>query len=145
MQIIYQGRVVTYANENGEPSSAPEFLRALRERLSLTQEQLARELAVSTSTLRLWEQGRAPVSPRGQAALIAIDPSFRPCRPSKSFRIDSTTIPLDIGVRAVRRLVGYSRSDLALALNVSANTVRNWENGTGVSAANLQAIYKVMK
>lgn len=40
----------------------PALVRALRQRLGLTQEQLAQELGVSFSTVNVWENGkRAPL------------------------------------------------------------------------------------
>lgn len=41
----------------------PELLKALRRRRNLTQEQLAREIGVSFSTVNLWENGRRHPQP----------------------------------------------------------------------------------
>jgi len=52
------------------PSTTPSLIRGLRNRLNLSQEQLAQQLNVSFATINRWENGRA--EPQG-AARLALD------------------------------------------------------------------------
>jgi transcriptional regulator with XRE-family HTH domain len=49
-----------------------EYLRAHRDRVGLTQQQLARMIGVSQETIQQYEQGRAIPSPRNLVALAAV-------------------------------------------------------------------------
>lgn len=48
-------------------------IRELRERLGLTQEQMAARVGVSFTTISRWERGHRPPSPMAAAALARID------------------------------------------------------------------------
>lgn len=61
--------------ESGSPA---ERLRRLRDRLGLSQEQLARQLGVSFATVNRWESGRTRMSERAGRALAAFEAQSGP-------------------------------------------------------------------
>jgi len=58
--------------QGGESETASR-LRALRARLGLSQEQLARRLGVSFATVNRWESGRTRLSPRTALAIADLE------------------------------------------------------------------------
>ena len=87
--------------------------------LGLLQRELAPVLGCSKAALLMWEKGHSKPETRFWPAIIRFlgyDPSAAP----------KTTAQ---GLKAVRRINGWSQSRLARALGVDPSAVRNWESG----------------
>ena len=54
------------------PSDIPGFVRAIRQRTGLTQEQFAARLCVTFPTINRWENGRAKPSPLARRQIQAL-------------------------------------------------------------------------
>ena len=52
-------------------------LRALREKVGMTQEQLAKELGVAANTVARWERGERTIPPHLPLALKTIEQSYK--------------------------------------------------------------------
>jgi DNA-binding transcriptional regulator YiaG len=114
------------------PLSASE-IRRIREEIGISQAEFAEILGVSTNTVGYWETGRT--SPRaGSLAAIhelaeaeAVPGVGKPGSPAVVEMPREKLSPEDI--RQIRLDADMSQTDLAKELDVSINTVSNWENG----------------
>jgi transcriptional regulator with XRE-family HTH domain len=112
----------------------PTALRAARERLGLTQHQLARLVGVAGGErISRWELGLDEPRPDLLVRLARV--------------LDSPPADLLNGarhdLRGLRYCAGLSSTELAAAVHVSTRTYARWESGSWVrspSAENLQAI-----
>jgi DNA-binding transcriptional regulator YiaG len=109
------------------PSGAPTgtALRALRERLGLTRQKLAKRLQVSPSIIFLWESGRS--TPSRKANLEALRKFFDSAGSASS--PSAATAMSGPEIRAVRDRLGLSREKFAKRAGVSPSMIFLWESG----------------
>lgn len=116
----------------------PTALRAARERLGLTQHQLARLVGVAGGErVSRWELGLDEPRPDLLVCLARV--------------LESPPADLLIGarrdLRKLRYCAGLSSPELAAAVHVSTRTYSRWESGTWVrplSAENLRALARTL-
>lgn len=118
----------------------PTALRAARERMGLTQHQLARQIGVAGGErISRWELGLDEPRP---------DLFVRPARvldaaPTDLLDVDASRRDL----RALRYCVGLPVAELAAAVHVSVRSYMRWESGSWVrppSEQNLRVIARVL-
>jgi DNA-binding transcriptional regulator YiaG len=115
---------------------SPDDLRETRDRLALTQADLAQILGVSIASVASWEAGKTIPSRASRAAIAELEGAtsedverrlgrsmagrMRRARQAKSLLTPEE-------VRAIRLKHGMSQREMAEALDVSINTISNWE------------------
>jgi DNA-binding transcriptional regulator YiaG len=99
-------------------------LRALRERLGLTRQVLAKRLDVSPSIIFLWESGRS--TPSRKTNLEALRKFFKSAGSSAAAPAAAMSGP---EIRAVRDRLGLSREKFAKRAGVSPSMIFLWESG----------------
>lgn len=114
----------------------PTALRAARERLGLTQHQLARLVGVAGGErISRWELGLDEPRPDSLARLARV---------LRAQIIDLLDVdPEHCDLRALRYCAGLGASEVAAAAHISARSYARWESGSWVrppSAENLRAI-----
>jgi DNA-binding transcriptional regulator YiaG len=123
------------------PPMSADDIRALRDRLGLTQGQMAEQVGVSVNTIAGWEAGRT--SPRA-GNLEALAELGEQGPDESKFTAGAGTAPSAEEIRTFRQKNGLSQAEFAQKTGVSANTVSNWERGEtmprGKSLAKLVSI-----
>jgi DNA-binding transcriptional regulator YiaG len=127
--------------EPAPPAVKPDQIRALRERLDLTQADLGEMLGASTASVASWETAKTTPSRRSRAALAAL-------RGTSATEVEQKLESTAAGrrrsarksrdqisaaeIRALRTKAGMSQQAFARQLGVSVNTVSNWETSRTV-------------
>ncbi|MGI8749975.1 MAG: helix-turn-helix domain-containing protein [Thermoleophilaceae bacterium] len=111
--------------EPGPPIEADE-LRAMREWAGLPQKELAGRLKASVASVNAWERGTKPVPAYRRAQLRQVLAERKPPEPAP-LRADE--------LRAERRRIGWSQTELATQLGVRQTAVSTWERGEVVVPA----------
>lgn len=108
---------------NATTTPWPERLRVLRERLGMTQDEMAQHLMVSETSIRKWEAGRA--APRSGPVVGAIERLEREPTPP------APAEPWSGRVKALRGRVGLTQAEFAAALGMRSQCqISRWEAGT---------------
>ncbi len=127
----------------------PDRLKKLRDRLALTQSELADLIGVSTASVTSWETGKTTPSREMRRKIDEVRHVSRSqvderlgrggaARPRGARR---GAPPSSDEIRQMRFRVGLSQRRMAERLGVSANTISNWETGrTAPRGATLQRL-----
>jgi DNA-binding transcriptional regulator YiaG len=110
---------------------APGDIRELRERLGLTQKDMAELLEVSSSSITNWEAGRATP---GRKSRKRIEQLHEMSAEEAKQELDSIRRPqVEFSpreIRGIRKEMDLSQAEFGEKLGVSPGTVSNWETGT---------------
>jgi DNA-binding transcriptional regulator YiaG len=114
----------------------PRQIKGIREKLGLSQGELAGLIGVSAAAVGSWERGRSAPGPRNRKALagiaglnrLEVDERLGRSVPPRTPAESSALSPEEI--RKIRQGAGLSQQGLAEALGVSSNSVSNWETGS---------------
>ena len=115
-----------------------EQIRALRNRLGLTQADLAKLADASTASITAWESGRTTPGAAKRRALADIaemtveDAARKLGREGLVAGVEAMAKASEMTpekVREIRQKAGLSQRGLAEALGVSVNSISNWETG----------------
>jgi len=113
-----------------------EQIKALRDRLGLTQADLAKLAGVSTNSITAWETGRTTPQGTNRKALAEIaemeveDAARKLGREGLAAGVEAIAKTGEITpakIREIRQKAGLSQKGLAEALGVSVNSISNWE------------------
>jgi len=121
--------------EPAPPAMSADDVKALRQKIGLTQAELAQLLGVSTAAVTSWESGRtspARDKRRGLAEIRQLSRSEVLARLGRSEELATVEAKGGISpeeIRALRKQAGLSQAQLAARLGVSVNSVSNWETG----------------
>ena len=130
-------------SSRGSSAAAPSGseLRAVRERLGLTREKLAKRLQVSPSIIFLWESGRS--TPSRKANLEALRKFFESAGSGAAAPAAATMSGAEI--RALRARLGMSREKFAKRAGVSPSMIFLWESGRSAPRrrANLEKLQQL--
>ncbi len=107
-------------------------IRMQRERLGMSQQDLAQACMVSRQTISNWESGKTLPDIQSMAYLaevfgVTVDDLVNQVAPYEGGTMESTGI--GTGIRMQRERLGMSQQDLAQACMVSRQTKSNWETG----------------
>ncbi len=120
------------------PAMKPVQIKRLRKGLSLTQGELGKLLGVSALTVGSWERGKASPGQDNRRALAQIggvtpdqaDERLGRKEPTGARTAQAGAASLSPAqIRGIRAKAGLSQRALAKALNVSTNSICNWETG----------------
>ncbi len=120
------------------PAMKPVQIRRLRKGLSLTQGELGKLLGVSAAAVGSWESGRASPGQDNRKALAQVggmtqdqaDRRLGRKEPKTAATTQATVASLSPAqIKDIRAKAGLSQKALAKALNVSPNSIGNWETG----------------
>jgi DNA-binding transcriptional regulator YiaG len=147
-----QAQVNEALGRQGAPTAiAPGEIRAVRERLGLSQAELARLVGVSVAAAGAWERGQS--APRG-SSLEALAQVRDMTREQADGRLGRKAAAEGAGeeagapaispqeVRQIRQAAGMSQRAMAVKLRVSKNTISNWE--TGASSPRAASVEKLL-
>ncbi len=122
----------------------PAEMKSIRERLDLTQTELAELLGVSKGAVTLWETGKSVPSRENRLALLELSGRSRE---EVDERLGRETPPLagpevsPDDIRTFREELGLTQAEMAERLGVSANTISGWEVGrTAPRPSNLEKL-----
>ncbi len=133
-------------------SVEPEWIKRLRQRLDLTQTELAELVDVSSASVTSWETGKTEPDRENRKNLVALS---HLTRAEVDQRLGRTAAEVEgekererpaeemapEDVRAIRERLELSQSELAERLDVSVNTISNWETGrSSPRASNLEKL-----
>ncbi len=117
----------------------------LRQRVGMTQRELALQLDVTEATVQNWERGRVSATQIQRVlelcALLEcqvmdlITPSIAP---------DPTGVPMacyGVNIQAIRKAKGLKQRQVAIALEVTERTIKAWEKGE----AGLDVILRIIQ
>lgn len=90
-------------------------IRALRKKLGITQEELAKRLCVHPRTVQNWEAGT--IIPESKLAILSV------------LAKEESKSELGFDVKELRQRLGITQKVLASKLGVTENTIQNWERG----------------
>ena len=93
-------------------------IRALRKKLGLTQDELAKRLGVHPRTVQNWEAGT--IIPESKLAILGV------------LAKDEPKSELGFDVKELRQRMGITQKELASKLGVTENTIQNWERGKNI-------------
>jgi DNA-binding transcriptional regulator YiaG len=114
-------------------ADAPDPVRSVRERLGLTQAELAQELGVSLSLVNAWETGRRSM-PHGRVEEL------------RTLKANGRLAPAPEWIRARRLELGLSYRDLAAQVGAPASHVVDWIKGRrAVPVGRYGAIRQVLR
>ena len=133
-----RGRTASRGHSLSAPSGTE--LRALRERLGLTREKLAKRLQVSPSIIFLWESGRSTPSRKANVeALRKFFDGAGAAGPAPAAGMSGAEI------RALRTRLGMSREKFAKRAGVSPSMIFLWESGRSAPRrrANLEKLQQI--
>ena len=121
-------------------------LPALRRKLGLSQQQLARILEVSAITVGSWERGKA--RPRGGswAKIVALRNTSQAEVDKALGRLSAPAAMSPDEIKALRLRLGLSQKEMAKRVGVSLNSVGFWESGRSApGSANREALAALAK
>jgi DNA-binding transcriptional regulator YiaG len=119
----------------------PDMLRSMRDRLELTQRDLAELVQVSPTTIASWESGSTKPTLENMGALSAVR-EMTEAEVNSALGREGLSRPLSADeIRAIRLRLGVSQAKFGKLLGVSTNTVSGWEKGrTSPRERSLRAI-----
>lgn len=128
-----------------EAPVSPTEIRELRERLELTQKEMAELLDVSSSSVTNWEAGRATPGRKSRhriEELHEMSPEEAQQELESARRPPAEVSPEE--VRRIRKEMDLSQTEFGEKLGVSTGTVSNWETGTSrPRSSNVEQIRKL--
>lgn len=127
------------SREHLPASLSPTEIKRIRSKLDLTQAELAELLGVSSAAVTSWETGKTQPSRANRKALLELAETEKVVVDAKLGRQQLVGVEPDSAaatdvlspdrIRAIRKQAGMSQRELAAELDVSINTISNWETG----------------
>lgn len=103
-------------------------IKEIRQKLGLTQVELAKRLGVDYRTVQNWEYGKAIPTSKHELLSSLLDNNGN--TPNQNI----------FDVRELRQKLGITQVELAKKLGVSENTIQNWERGANIPKARIESL-----
>ena len=121
----------TLQSMGAPPRITREDVKELRDKLDLTQKELASLLDVAPGTVANWEGGRGEPREKNRHAIAQLQRMpTEEVRRMLGNNSGNQEYPSGEQIKAIRREANMSQKDLAQELGVSGGTISNWERGS---------------